>query len=471
MTRGNRNKRKFIQRIAEHTNIRTDVVEIILNGIIDVGIEEIVNTGELQIRQLFDVSSAEWGGYNIGAQKVKSHSRLKITLSNTVRELWKTRHNTYNGDTVSITKDNWREILKNKRAPKNSKQLPAPIKQVDEIDKTLTIPETNPVTETISEVTVAPKVNNTDLSTVAPVNKAQKTETMIPEAYMAPVTDSEKSNKPADQISVVKPVDNTLKPVSIPQHVAPTPQSSAPLRERTPEKAFNDTVQSEKAASTDVNRQKPTEQKPQPVQSGSPVPILRKPVVNNPAAPVQPTRRSNNAAQVPVNDIKTSRSALSDKPAHQDTGNIKSVPTVPKLRFPSTPVAPIKQQSPSGPNSVTRNPENRDTSLGQGQKPVQPSESLTDRNNGQRRAPQHPVERTERHLAGPRAPQANNSTNSGVKMPQAPLKPSVSTGPNQPNGSLNNGPRRVPKTDMRAPVIPVPVEDDYNPFIDDEDDD
>ena len=115
MSQPNRKKRDFIKRVSHHTNIRADVVEIILEGIIDVAIEEIVNSGEFNLRQLLEVSSAEWGGYSIGDQEVKSHRRLKITLSSSVRELWKARFSDFGGSIGKITKDNWRDILRNRR--------------------------------------------------------------------------------------------------------------------------------------------------------------------------------------------------------------------------------------------------------------------------------------------------------------------------------------------------------------------
>lgn len=115
MSKPNRKKRDFIKRVSHHTNIRADVVEMILDGIVDVAIEDIVNTGEFGLRQLFDVSAAEWGGYNIGDQKVNSHLRLKITLSSTVRDLWKARFSDFGGAVGRITKDNWREVLRGRR--------------------------------------------------------------------------------------------------------------------------------------------------------------------------------------------------------------------------------------------------------------------------------------------------------------------------------------------------------------------
>lgn len=119
----NRKKRELAKNISHHTDIRLDVVEIILNGAIDVIMEEIVNEGEFEIKQLFTVSNAEWGSYTInGTQKVPKHFRLKIALNRAVKTLWKTRHSRFNGEKGHITKDNWRDILRSTQ-PENSKKV------------------------------------------------------------------------------------------------------------------------------------------------------------------------------------------------------------------------------------------------------------------------------------------------------------------------------------------------------------
>ena len=132
MSKPNRRKRELIKKISQHTDIRADVVAIILDGFIDVVIEEIVNEGDFGLRQLFEVSSAEWGSYSINSKhKVAKHTRLKISLSYAVRELWKARFSEFNGEKGHITKDNWRDILRSRRKPVSSGKNSAKINDDD----------------------------------------------------------------------------------------------------------------------------------------------------------------------------------------------------------------------------------------------------------------------------------------------------------------------------------------------------
>lgn len=117
MTNSNKRRKSLIQRVSKHTDIRTDVVEIILNGFIDIAVEDIVNEGSFGIRQLFEISSAEWNGYAINSSEiVPKHVRLKIKLSRAVRELWKARFSDFDGAKGAITKDNWKTILRNRNS-------------------------------------------------------------------------------------------------------------------------------------------------------------------------------------------------------------------------------------------------------------------------------------------------------------------------------------------------------------------
>lgn len=132
MSNPSRKKRELIKKISQHTDIRADVVAIILDGFIDVVIEEIVNEGEFGLRQLFEVSSAEWGSYSINSKhKVAKHRRLKISLSHAVRELWKARFSEFNGEKGHITKDNWQEVLRSRRKPTSSSKNTATTKNDD----------------------------------------------------------------------------------------------------------------------------------------------------------------------------------------------------------------------------------------------------------------------------------------------------------------------------------------------------
>lgn len=104
----------FIKKISEHSGIRQDVVEIIINSMVDVMIDEIVNKGKFSFLGLFHIKAKEWKGYSFGDEKnenkVDNHSRLTISMSKRIRQLWKIRFDKFDGDTETITKDNWKEI-------------------------------------------------------------------------------------------------------------------------------------------------------------------------------------------------------------------------------------------------------------------------------------------------------------------------------------------------------------------------
>lgn len=115
-------RRELISKISQHTNIRKDAVEQVIDGLIDVAVEEIVNDGEFNLIELFSVTSKEWKkSYSINNSKdVPSRPRLIIKISRRVRDLWKLRIDMFNGEKGVITKDNWREankhVLESKKA-------------------------------------------------------------------------------------------------------------------------------------------------------------------------------------------------------------------------------------------------------------------------------------------------------------------------------------------------------------------
>lgn len=106
-------KHKFIQKISQHSNIRQDVVEMIVDAMVDVMIEEIINEGKFSFLGLFHIKSKEWKGYSFGnnkEQRVKNHQRLTVSLSKHLKELWKIRFDSFEGEKNVIDKDNWRQI-------------------------------------------------------------------------------------------------------------------------------------------------------------------------------------------------------------------------------------------------------------------------------------------------------------------------------------------------------------------------
>jgi len=103
----------FIKKISEHSNIRQDVVEMIVNSMLDVMVEEIINEGKFSFLGLIHIKSKEWKGYSFGkGQKIDNHQRLTISLSKHLKELWKIRFNQFNGEKDVIDRNNWRDIYK-----------------------------------------------------------------------------------------------------------------------------------------------------------------------------------------------------------------------------------------------------------------------------------------------------------------------------------------------------------------------
>lgn len=105
-------RRTLISRISKHTDIRSDVVEEVLEGFLDVAVEEIIEKGEFGFKDLFSISSHAWGEYSIGDKKIESHSRLKIRISTKIRNLWKLKNSSEEYSKNYITKDNWKNVYK-----------------------------------------------------------------------------------------------------------------------------------------------------------------------------------------------------------------------------------------------------------------------------------------------------------------------------------------------------------------------
>lgn len=109
---GKLTKRELISKIAQHTDYRKDVVEEIIDGFVDVAAEEIVNKGEFGMLDFFTITPKEWTkSYTINNnEEVPQRPRLIIRVSERLRNLWKFRIDSLNGEQGVITKDNWREV-------------------------------------------------------------------------------------------------------------------------------------------------------------------------------------------------------------------------------------------------------------------------------------------------------------------------------------------------------------------------
>lgn len=130
-------RRELIAKISQHTNIRKDAVEQVVDGLIDVAVEEIVNDGEFNIIELFSITSKDWNkSYSINNSKeVPSRPRLIIKLSRRVRDLWKMRIDMFKGEKGVITKDNWRDA--NKHVIESKKAARKPLSDSTKNDKSI----------------------------------------------------------------------------------------------------------------------------------------------------------------------------------------------------------------------------------------------------------------------------------------------------------------------------------------------
>lgn len=113
-----KSKANIVSRIADHVNLRYQIVEEVLDGLIDIVIDDIMNEEEFYLRDMFSVSVSEWKkNYQIDKNNskrsavVKSHRRLMPKMSSKILKLWKIRNNEFHGEKGIITKDNWKNIL------------------------------------------------------------------------------------------------------------------------------------------------------------------------------------------------------------------------------------------------------------------------------------------------------------------------------------------------------------------------
>lgn len=88
-------KRDFITSVSKRTNLRRDVVEDVFDGIVDTAIEEIINTGEFTMKDLFSITSRDWKGYSLAGTEVKPQKRLSVRLSEKIKEFWKIKNEFY----------------------------------------------------------------------------------------------------------------------------------------------------------------------------------------------------------------------------------------------------------------------------------------------------------------------------------------------------------------------------------------
>lgn len=112
---------EIVKEVAEHTNLRQDIVAEVLSGFVDVATEKIVNEKSFNILGLITVQSKQWKSVKIGDFEKEPHERLTVKISWRIRELKKLAQK----DGNKINRFNWqdwhRKIInkKTKGAEKN----------------------------------------------------------------------------------------------------------------------------------------------------------------------------------------------------------------------------------------------------------------------------------------------------------------------------------------------------------------
>lgn len=116
--------RRLVSEVSKHTQIRRDVVELVVRGVIDIIASDIANKGGARIPFVLTVKNYEHQGHKngIGGTEIKPSDRLAVKISYGIRRLWK-RHNE---EGLEITPNNWRDYLYEetlKRQPKHEENI------------------------------------------------------------------------------------------------------------------------------------------------------------------------------------------------------------------------------------------------------------------------------------------------------------------------------------------------------------
>lgn len=98
---------KYVKDVSLHTRIKEEIVREVMDGLVDVGVEYIVNTGEFRIPEFFMVKAFKHSG---GTYDKTGRPRLTSKISHKVRSLWKIRFDKFNGDKEIITASNWKKV-------------------------------------------------------------------------------------------------------------------------------------------------------------------------------------------------------------------------------------------------------------------------------------------------------------------------------------------------------------------------
>lgn len=110
-------KDELIRTIASESQVRREVVALVLEKLTDVAIEEIVNKGSFRLENLFTVTEHEVKNLVVPKGKgspggvIPATTRLSTKLSITVRKLYKLQKE-FPASPGIVNRDSWRDALK-----------------------------------------------------------------------------------------------------------------------------------------------------------------------------------------------------------------------------------------------------------------------------------------------------------------------------------------------------------------------
>lgn len=116
-TRYSTHKKDFVKKVAQHTQIKVDIVELILDGMVDVIIDEVIHKGKFRFDKIFEIRSKKFKGYMIrgsfsGDNYVPSTLRLTSKVLPTLKDLFRDREEIMSDSGMDITKESWRYLYK-----------------------------------------------------------------------------------------------------------------------------------------------------------------------------------------------------------------------------------------------------------------------------------------------------------------------------------------------------------------------
>lgn len=113
-------KHELIQRISDVTDIRSDVVQDVLDGLVSVAMEEICsNDGHFRIPDLLTISPESVKGYQTKLSTIPPHKRLRPKLSSIPKIMYKIQQDQFADEPDIITAENWRDVFEHYKSLEN----------------------------------------------------------------------------------------------------------------------------------------------------------------------------------------------------------------------------------------------------------------------------------------------------------------------------------------------------------------